>query len=372
MAEPFKTDSSTTTTFNALKGSSAMIPSSHTVRAVVIGGGTGAPVSIITLLSIGLETSAVVAMADDGGSTGILREEANVTTPGDVRKCIAAFADNPEEPMTQAFRYRFAFARNHTLGNLMLSALEEATGSFIEAIDICERLLGARGHVYPSTLDSVTLMARTKDGKRLRGQANVSRSKAALEEVWLESLQDCMPCDLAIQAIRAADLIVLGPGSLFTSIIPNLLVPGIVDAIADSKGKTLFVCSLADMQGETRGLSAREHVEALSKHGMEGLIDYVLIHSPAVPMPPSAPAPAPPSAPGGLSAPFAPGTTSAAGVVEIRPVLVSSDDMEAIRAQGSVVLVRDLVDKDRPTWHDPHALRNALREVLELCHLPLT
>ncbi|MEG0324255.1 MAG: 2-phospho-L-lactate transferase CofD family protein, partial [Raoultibacter sp.] len=146
-SHPFSQDPSNTAAFAALRGSEPVVSPEHRIKAVVIGGGTGAPVSIRTLLSMGFETSAVVAMADDGGSTGILREEANVTPPGDVRKCLAAFAQNPDDPLTRAFKYRFEFARNHTLGNLMLSALEDATGSFPEAIAICEKLLDARGHV---------------------------------------------------------------------------------------------------------------------------------------------------------------------------------------------------------------------------------
>ncbi|MCL2889129.1 MAG: YvcK family protein, partial [Eggerthellaceae bacterium] len=360
-------------------------PLAKEVRAVVIGGGTGAPISIITLLSMGIRTNAVVAMADDGGSTGILRQEARVTPPGDVRKCMVAFARNPDDPMTKAFRYRFEFARNHTLGNLMLSALEEATGSFIEAIDICEELLDVRGHVYPSTLELVTLIAKTKSGDYLRGQANASKSKTALERVWLESVQKCRPCEMAIKAIREADLIVLGPGSLFTSIIPNLLVPGIVEAIESSKGKTLFVCSLADMQGETAGMSAREHVEALLEHGMRGRLDFALIHRPSQAMARASakasrlstdskamksatratrefPAKGQASAPAGISGAIKP---------EIVPVFISSKDMQAIEAQGPRVLVRNLVDRNRPTWHDPHALKDAFREVLKLCRLPL-
>ena len=264
----FSVDESSTQAFKAVGPIEVNAHRIHDVdpaklKAVVIGGGTGAPMSIKTLLALGVQTSAVVAMADDGGSTGILREEAHVTPPGDIRKCLAAFAANPEDPLTKAFKYRFDFARNHTLGNLMLSALEEATGSFPEAIKICGQLLGARGHVYPSTLNNVTLCARTLDGRNLRGQSVAGKSSTALEQVWLESPEQCLPYLEALRAIRQADVVVLGPGSLFTSIIPNLLVPGIVDAIRQSKAKTVFVCSLADQQGETWGLSAREHVEAL-------------------------------------------------------------------------------------------------------------
>ena len=335
---------------------------------VVIGGGTGAPVSIRTLLSMGLDTSAVVAMADDGGSTGILREEADVTPPGDVRKCIAAMAADPNDPLTKAFKYRFSFARNHTLGNLMLSALEDAAGSFPEAISICERLLDARGHVYPSTLDRVTLTARTRDGRSLEGQAVACHSRTALERVSLRAAHEVVPYQPALEAIREADLIVLGPGSLFTSIIPNLLVPGVVDAIRASKGSTLFVCSLADMQGETWGLTAREHVEALMDHGTRGLLDYVLVHTP-VSLRPDSPATGVFTAVTGADSEHA-STADLDDLVlsgRIRPVRVCYQDVQAIQAQGPVVIARNLVDPIHPTWHDPAALRDAFAGVLKLC-----
>ena len=218
----FRTDPSSTQAFRAVGSLRRHLPLIKEVdpsklKAVVIGGGTGAPVSIRTLLALGVQTSAVVAMADDGGSTGILREEAHVTPPGDIRKCLAAFAADPDDPLTKAFKYRFDFARNHTLGNLMLSALENATGSFPEAIKICGQLLGARGHVYPSTLNNVTLCARTQDGRILRGQAKACKSSTALEQVWLESPEESLPYMEAIRAIRQADIVVLGPGSLFTN-----------------------------------------------------------------------------------------------------------------------------------------------------------
>lgn len=341
------------------------------LKAVVIGGGTGAPVSIRTLLALGVQPSAVVAMADDGGSTGILREEAHVTPPGDVRKCLAAFAADPDDPLTKAFKYRFDFARNHTLGNLMLSALENATGSFPEAIKICGQLLGARGHVYPSTLNNVTLCARTLDGRVLRGQALASHSSTALEQVWLESPEECLPYMEAIRAIRQADLIVLGPGSLFTSIIPNLLVPGIVDAIAQSHAYTVFVCSLADQQGETWGLSAREHVEALLRHGMRDKLDYVLIHSSGKPKKSR-------FTTGAFEAIAGPASLESAMTemrdgknlparVKIRSVKITQEDIDAIQDQGPVVILRDMKDPLRPTWHDPSALADAFMGVFKLC-----
>lgn len=347
---PFAYDPAATAAFARLRsevGEAALHDTATPVKAVVIGGGTGAPVSIRTLLSLEADVSAVVAMADDGGSTGILREEAGVLPPGDIRKCLVAMAADDEDPLTRAFKYRFSFARNHTLGNLMLSALEDAAGSFPDAIAICERLLGARGHVYPSTLDRVTLAAETRDGRRFSGQAKAAASEAALQRVWLESDAPAHAYEPALRAIREADVIVLGPGSLFTSIIAALLAPGVVDAIRASSGVVVFVCSLADMQAETRGLSAREHFEALAGHGMEGLVDYMLVHSREA-LRPHAPNPA--------------GDDRDA----VRPVRITYEDACAIQQAGPVVLVRNLADPLRPTWHDASALRDAVRTVIRL------
>ena len=366
MAEPaFTHDPSATAAFAALGEDPYQSVTGKRLRAVVIGGGTGAPVSIRTLLSMNIDTNAVVAMADDGGSTGVLRAEANVSPPGDVRKCITAMAADPDDALTRAFKCRFTFADNHTLGNLMLSALEDATGSFPEAIATCEELLHTRGHVYPSTLDRVRLSAHTRDGRDIEGQAVACHSRCALERVELESDGPIVAYGPALDAIREADLIVLGPGSLYTSIIPNLLVPGVVDAVRESEGVVVFVCSLADMQGETWGLSAREHFQALLDHGMEGLIDYVLVHS-ATPLRPEGEGEAAP-AEGKKASGSREGAADVEGAPYIRPVHIDYQDMLAMRAAGPAVIVRDLVDREHPTWHDPKALREAFAEVLRLC-----
>ncbi len=373
-SKPFHMDPSATGAFQALdatiKAFEVPQEADGQIDAVVIGGGTGAPVSIRTLLSLGISTSAVVAMADDGGSTGILRDKADVTPPGDIRKCIAAFADDPTDPLVRAFKYRFAVADDHALGNLLLAALEDASGSFPEAIRICERLVNAQGHVYPSTLDHVTLTARTRDGRTLDGQAVACHSKTALESVSLVSeAGPIRPYRPAIKAIEQADLIVLGPGSLFTSIIPNLLVPGIVDAIQRSRGSVLFVCSLADMQGETWGLSAREHLAALFDHGMYGLVDYMLVHTP-VPLRAESPATGSFIAVAGDEPEHA--STSDLDDLRlsegVRPVPITYQDVLAIQAEGPVVIARNLVDRQHPSWHNPQALRDALLQVINLMH----
>ena len=371
--DAFRVDPAATAAFSALKSAlphlGGLDAHDRALRAVVIGGGTGAPVSIRTLLSLGVQTSAVVAMADDGGSTGVLREEADATPPGDIRKCLVAFAKDPSDPLVRALKYRFAVARDHALGNLLLTALEDATGSFPEAVAICERLVNAQGHVYPSTLDHVILSARTCDGRVLDGQAVACHSKTALESVWLAAEDGRAPraYEPACQAIREADLIVLGPGSLFTSIIPNLLIPGVVDAIRESRGRVLFVCALADVQGETWGLTAREHFEALAAHGMEGLIDYMLVHS-KVPLRAESPATGSFAALSGAELEHA--STSDLNDTQltrgVRPISITYADLLAIQSRGPIVISRNLADAERPTWHSPFALRDAFQNVIKL------
>lgn len=368
---PFRIDRTLTSAFQALDA--AVEPSGeeayvNPLKAVVIGGGTGAPVSIRSLISLGIHTDAVVAMADDGGSTGMLREAANVTPPGDVRKCIAAMARNPNDPLVRAFKYRIEIADGHALGNLILAALEDACGSFSEAVGICERLVDAQGHVYPSTLDHVTLAAKTRDGQILDGQAVACHSATALQSVFLQSDSvGIYAYDAAIEAILDADLIVLGPGSLFTSVIANLIVPGILDAIRRSHAATLFVCSVADMQGETWGLTAKEHVQALMDHGMEGMLDYVLVHS-KVPLKAESA-----STSSFIAVSGEDGSNTSVSDLEdtelarkVRPVSVSYSDVLAIQSMGPLVISRDLTDAAHPSWHSPSALRRAILQVVKL------
>lgn len=350
--QPFRVDATATAAFEAISDDALRIGLMGGNRAVVIGGGTGAPMSIRALLTLGMKTSAVVAMADDGGSTGVLRKEANVTPPGDIRKCIAAMAADPDDPMTVAFKTRFDFGQQHSLGNLLLAALEDATGSFPEAILVCERILNCRGHVFPSTLDRVKLFAETRDGQHLEGQAVANHSDCALKRVSLRFNGAGMGYEPALDHIRRANLIVLGPGSLYTSIIPNLLVAGVIDAIRESGATVVYVCSLVDVQGETRGMGALDYVRALYDHGMEGLIDYVFVHT---------------------KEHLQPGMSDAAepeplGPNALKPVRVTYEDAVAIQKSGPMVIARDFADEEHPSWHNPRALRNALWEVFQRCH----
>ena len=306
-----------------------------TPHVVVIGGGTGAPVSIRALLALGYRVSAVVAMADDGGSSGVLREQAGIVPPGDIRKCLVSMADDSRQTWARAFERRLPSTQDHPLGNLILTTLADVTGSLPEAIHMAGELLNIRGRVYPSTLQCIELIGQTVDGQQLQGQAVLTRSTNTLADVSLNPT-DPKANDEAIAAILSADLVVLGPGSLFTSIIPNLLVPEVLAALEQSPAVKVFVCSLADMQGETRAMSALDHVQTLLRHGMDGLLDIALINEP-VPQPEH--------------------------LMHIQQVKIDPESLDVIRAHGVRPELRRLVDPLRPTWHDIDALSAFFEEV---------
>ena len=344
------------------------------VRAVSIGGDTGQPNTIRALLALGCRVGAIVSMVDDGGSTGILRQEMGVNPPGDIRKCLVAMAAEPEGPLARAFGHRFGFADNHALGNLLIAGLTAETGSFAEAVAVCNRLLGCRGDVFPSTLDNVVLCGTTRDGMEFRGQATLGTGPCALSRVWL-SPHEPEAFGPAVQAILDADVVVLGPGSLFTSVIPNLLVPGILGALRRTRAVRVYVCSMADMQGETWGLTAEEYVDALLAHGMEGCLDAVLLHRPA-------------SSDQGIATRSFQALTqeqvrddaarrarSLAPNVDgdpdpdwyFRPVQVTDDAVRRLEERVPLVIVRDFGDPELPTWHNLAKLTSVLRGVIETC-----
>lgn len=340
------------------------------VEAVVIGGGSGAPVSIRTLLDMGCKTSSIVGMIDDGGSTGILRERGGVIPPGDVRKCIMAMSADQKSAFARAFSHRFSYLDDHSLGNLILTAFAEETGSFPDAIRICEYMLDARGHVFPSTLHDVKLIGQTADGRIIKGEHAIGDSDVHMQTVALNPI-DAQAHPAALNRIRKADIIVLGPGSLFTSIIPNLLVPGVVESIRKARDReerpavTVQVVSLADMQGETWGMNCYDHVEALVRHGMKGLLDVALIHKDFAEDNPFSTGIFPPLTDYSDSR-F---QTRGRRAGKVRHVEVNDELVAKIDALGVQPVVRDLVDYQRPTWHDRKALAMAFEEVLEACHL---
>ncbi|MDR2108068.1 MAG: YvcK family protein [Coriobacteriales bacterium] len=330
-------------------------------KVVVIGGGTGSPASIRAALYCGYQTTSVVAMADDGGSSGLLRSHTGKLPPGDIRKCLVAMAANQDDPWVQAFRQRYQYLNNHTLGNLVLTALEDATGSLPQAIALCEQLLQARGQVLPSTLDAVDMTGTTRDGTVIVGQSSLCASPTALATASL--VGSPRPHPPVLDAIAEADLIVIGPGSLFTSLIAVLLVPGIIAAIKESPARLAYVTPITDHQGETWGLSAAELVETLLAHGLGERLELVIAN--AAPNTNT-------KAAGAITAVF-----NAIGETEIpaasattRYLSLTDKDVARIAELGPLLICRPLTEPSKPDRHSVTALGAVLREVVEQCLSP--
>ena len=230
------------------------------------------------------DLSAVVAVSDDGGSSGRLRREFQVLPPGDIRNCMVALSED-ETLLSRLFQFRFASGqglKGHSFGNLFLTALTGITGDFQEAIQVSSEVLAIRGHIYPSTMSNVRLEAELDNGRIARGETQVSRSRRPIRRLRL-SPRNCRPVPKAIEAIAQADIITLGPGSLFTSLIPNLLVKGVAEAIAESRAARVFICNLMTQPGETSQFSAADHLRAVTAHaGGQRLFDYVMVNSGAI------------------------------------------------------------------------------------------
>ncbi|MEI7814336.1 MAG: gluconeogenesis factor YvcK family protein [Coriobacteriia bacterium] len=312
-------------------------------RAVAIGGGTGLPAVIHSLLALGFDTSAVVTMADDGGSSGLLRRQLGMLPPGDIRNCLVAMAADEDGQAARLFQYRFPQGEGlsgHALGNLILAALADLTGSFPAAIEHAEDYLGARGHVYPSTLSDVELHGVDRAGDLLSGQARLAVSPEPLECVHLEPANP-PAYEPALEAIRSADVIVVGPGSLYTSLIPNFLVAGIAEAVSDSSALRVYVCNVANMRGETGGLDAADHVAAFTDHGLVGALDVVLVHDPC-----------------------ASGSALCDDVAGVEPVFLDADVIARIEVMGPRVVAAALADPADPVRHSRAALLRTLEGVV--------
>ncbi len=252
------------------------------LRIVAIGGGTGLSSLLRGLKAHTLNLTAIVTVADDGGSSGELRNRMGVLPPGDIRNCLAALS-NDEALLSQIFQYRFADSsglNGHTLGNLLITALADITGSFEEAVAESGRVLAVQGRVLPSTLRDVRLNAEISsvdsDHKiQVTGESQISQTDGKIERVWLEP-ENPLAFPPALQAILSADLIIIGPGSLFTSIMPNLLVQDLVEAIRASRGMKFYICNVATQPGETDGFSTGDHIRAIEKHVGGRLFDLII------------------------------------------------------------------------------------------------
>jgi uncharacterized cofD-like protein len=267
-------------------------------RVVAIGGGTGLstllkglkrfvgpsePASGRTDTHLIRDLSAVVTVSDDGGSSGRLRKEFNMLPPGDIRNCIVALSED-EALLSRLFRHRFdkgSGLEGHSFGNLFLAALTSLTSDFSEAVRLSSEILLTRGHIYPATTSNIELEALMEDGTRVRGETKITASKGRIRELFLVP-PDVGPMPQTLEAIAKADLITIGPGSLFTSLIPNLLVQGIAQAIVESSATKVYICNLMTQANESLDLTAADHIRALNRHAQEQIFDYALLNHTAV------------------------------------------------------------------------------------------
>jgi uncharacterized cofD-like protein len=248
-------------------------------RIVAIGGGTGLSTLLRGLKGYSANITAVVAVADDGGSSGQLRQQLGIIPPGDIRNCIAALAD-AEPLMTQLMQYRFPAGSgldHHAFGNLFIAAMTAVTGDFEEAVRESNRVLAVRGQVLPATSVPLNLSARLVSGRTLYGQVGIATAEEPIERVFIEP-GDVRANGEALERILEAEMIVLGPGSLFSSVLPNLLISDVRDALTASPGMKAYVCNVATQPGETQSMTASAHLEALIAHVGEDLIDYVILN----------------------------------------------------------------------------------------------
>ncbi len=253
-------------------------------RIVAVGGGTGLSVLLSGLKSYSSNISAIVTVADDGGSSGRLRQQFDVLPPGDIRNCLVALADAPAL-MRDLFQFRFdknSEFSGHSFGNLFLTVMTRLTGDFEKAIKETSKVLALRGQVIPSTLGDVTLVAHYKDGSMVAGEERIPKAKKAISSVSLTPEQPLATPD-AIKAIKDAQIIVLGPGSLYTSIIPNLLIKEISREIAVSEAIKVYVCNVMTQPGETDGYSVSDHIKALVSHSSGRILDYCVVNNGEVP-----------------------------------------------------------------------------------------
>jgi len=248
-------------------------------RIVALGGGTGLSTLLRGLKGYSGNITAVVAVADDGGSSGQLRQQLGIVPPGDIRNCIAALAD-AEPLMTQLMQYRFPTGSgldNHAFGNLFIAAMTAVTGDFEEAVRESNRVLAVRGQVLPATSVPLNLSARLTSGRVMHGQSGIAAADEPIDRVFVEPT-DVRATGEALERILEAEMIVIGPGSLFSSVLPNLLIPDVQDALRAASGIKVYVCNVATQPGETPDMTASAHLRALFAHVGDDLIDYVIVN----------------------------------------------------------------------------------------------
>jgi len=309
-------------------------------RVVAIGGGNGLAALLRGLKSHTSNLTAVVTMADDGGSSGLLRRDMGMPPPGDLRNCLVALADD-ESLMSQLFQYRFPDVgglQGHSFGNLFMAALAEVTGDFERAVQESTHVLKVRGRVLPSSLDDLVLHAQLEGGDQVSGESTITAAERLPRRVWLTPAAP-RPLPQVIAAIAGADLVVLGPGSLYTSVIPNLLIAEVRDAIKDTRAWVVYVCNVMTQPGETDGYTAADHLDALQRHGLAGLVDVVLVNDAAV----------------------SPDLVASYQRFGARPVLVDED---RLKEAGVKVAHAQVAAESNVVRHDPERLAQALIRIV--------
>ncbi len=324
----------------------------HPLRVVAIGGGTG----LSTLLrglrrhvavpgqsseTQGLisDLAAVVTVTDDGGSSGRLRQDFNMLPPGDLRNCMVALSEE-EDLLAQLFNHRFRSGdtlKGHNFGNLFVAALTEITGDFAFAIELSSKILATRGRIYPATTSNTALVARLDDGTLVRGETNITASHRRIVELMLDPPGPA-PLPETLEAIERADLITVGPGSLYTSLITNLLVEGIPAALARSRGLRVYVCNLMTQANESLNLTASEHIARIYDHTHAPIFDYAIVNT-------------------GQFSPETLARYAAEGAAPIEP------DIERIEAVGVRVIARDFASEESVVRHAADRVAGALLEL---------
>lgn len=323
----------------------SLTETSRGLKLVAIGGGTG----LSTLLSglkqlvgassdggVWLETlSAIVAVSDDGGSSGRLRDELQILAPGDIRNCMVALSED-STLLARLFRHRFSGTGElggHSFGNLFLAALTEVTGDFVEAVRLSSEVLASKGRIYPATISDVRLVAELADGTEVLGETEITASRASISRLRLEP-EHCLPLPEALAAIRAADIITVGPGSLYTSLLPPLLVARVAESIGGSRAIKVFICNLMTQPGETDNYTARQHVATVLEHAPEIAFDYVVVNNHPI------------------SAEQAARYASDGA----RQIGLSDHKLEEAFGDETAIARADLLDEDEKVRHDPEKL----------------
>jgi uncharacterized cofD-like protein len=312
-------------------------------RILSIGGGTGLSTLLRGLKKFRADLSVIVTVTDDGGSSGRLREELRAIPPGDIRNCMIALSED-EHLMSRLFRFRFTSEgslHDHSFGNLFLTAMAGVTGDFAEAVHLTSEVLAIKGVIYPSTNSNVQLRAELEDGSWVEGETRITASTGRIRRVQLNP-PDTLPLPGALDAIERADLITIGPGSLYTSLIPNLLVNRVIAAIRTARAVKVYIQNIMTQPGETQGYFASDHIQALADHcGGELLFPNVLLNN------------------------RRPSTKQILERYTAEHATIVENDYERLRGLGLNIVERDLLAEDGVIRHDPDRLARAVLEMAE-------